>query len=318
MNKLKLIQIHMLGGLLVSIVTLLPVIANAQDSATGTMTANLTNIMPAQDVYCDTDDAYSPIATAIANVSSANNNLHLCPRVPVSGNLSSIPRTVVDWVLVELRAVPNGGTAGSTAAGEAAGSTVVARKPAFLLTNGRIVDAAAYVTLFETFQGTLSGTERENREAEEQHPNPCTGVIANANCPDVEFDQGNVAREIENKDLYLVIRHRNHLDIISRQHLTESTVQGEGGVYAYDFSTGATQALGATALKVKENTPVMPGGDANSDNSVGFGEYNSAVVANDRSRAYLASDLNMDQSTGFSDFNNLLRPNQRRRTQVPN
>ncbi|MCB2219858.1 MAG: hypothetical protein KQI35_05625 [Bacteroidetes bacterium] len=41
------------------------------------------------------------------------------------------------------------------------------------------------------------------------------------------------------QNLYVVIFHRNHLGVISSMGLSES-----GGIYSYDFTTGASQALG--------------------------------------------------------------------------
>ena len=283
MNKLKLIPLLYL--LLILIIGAVLNVASAQTAVS--MGTSIQSVVPTQDVYCDGN-----YPRLVVNATTP------CPRVPASGNLSAIPAGVVDWVLLELRAVD--GT--STEASEADGDTIVARKPAFLLSNGRVVDAELYAAL----------------ETANQDPTACTALTAHANCPDVEFNEGDIATVIEGTELYLVIRHRNHLDIISSTRLVEDS--GTAGVYAYDFSTSINQALspGAGGLKTKVgpesgvSVPVMYGGDANGDNSVGFADYNAGIVPVENLEGYYTGDFNMDLSPGFSDFNGVLILNEGR------
>ena len=279
MNKLKLIPLLYL--LLILIIGAVLSVASAQPAVS--MRTSIQSVVPTQDVYCD------------GNYPNLNVSTYACPRVPASGNLSAIPAGVVDWILLELRAV----TGSSTAAADAVVTTIVARKPAFLLSNGRVVDAELYAAL----------------DTANQDPTACTGLAANDNCPDVEFNEGDIATAIEGTELYLVIRHRNHLDVISSANLTE-----DSGVYAYDFSTSINQALapGAGGLKTKAgpvsgvSVPVMYGGDANGDNSVGFADYNTGIVPVENEEGYYTGDFNMDLSPAFSDFNGVLIINEGR------
>lgn len=269
-------------------------IVHAQTN-TDPMNTNINSIIPTQDVYCD--GSYSTIATG---VSSENDNLHLCPRVPASGDLASVPSSVVDWMLVELRAVAHGGTAGTTQAQNALPDTLVARKPAFLLSNGRIVDAELYAAL------------------DDQDITPCTSLTAHANCPDVEFNQGDVATALDNKDLYIIIRHRNHVDIISRTHIDEES----SGVYIYDFNT-ATAALGDGSLKPKISTAdgntyqVMKGGDATGDGLVTGVDYAGAVANELGTSSYSASDTSFDTLILGTDYAGVIAPNIGSGTFVP-
>ncbi|HPE57803.1 MAG TPA: hypothetical protein P5514_06620 [Bacteroidales bacterium] len=59
----------------------------------------------------------------------------------------------------------------------------------------------------------------------------------------VDLDGSSLLRfdPIQSENLYVVIFHRNHLGVISASGLTES-----GGIYSYDFSSGAAQAYGGT------------------------------------------------------------------------
>ena len=292
MNILKLIRPLILSVFMISTIM---GIAKAQ---TASMSTAINTFVPGQDSYCD--GTYALVDTS--QISSDSDNLHLCPRIPDGDGLESIPSAVVDWVLVELRAVANNETPGSTNVDAALGNTVIARKPAFLLSNGRVVDAELYV------------------EATDKDPAPCTGLTLHNNCPDVVFEQGDVATEVDTKDLYIVIRHRNHLDIISNEDVVE--VAGESGVYAYDFSDAETKARGGSAALVSgSNAFSMYGGDADANGNVNLVDYNS--VQRDDIRAsqqgYLYADTNMDTNAGLPDYNDLVRDNARasRATQVP-
>ena len=285
MNKLKLIPLLYL--LLILIIGAVLSVASAQTAPS--MRTAIQNVVPTQDVYCDGNYPLLDISN------------YACPRVPASGNLSAIPAGVVDWVLLELRAV----TGSSTAAADAAVTTIVARKPAFLLSNGRVVDAELYAAL----------------ETANQDPTACTALTANDNCPDVEFNEGDIATVIEGTELYLVIRHRNHLDVISSTRLMEDS--GTAGVYAYDFTSAATSALGGASALVEISTGAyaMYGGDADGNGNVNLSDYNNVLRDDIRGSqsGYLASDTDMNINANLSDYNNIVRDNTRasRGTQVP-
>ena len=276
MERLKLIRsLCLLSALVIGV---LPSIVNAQ--AMRNLILGLSDF-PTTDKYCD--GTYPRASFTLPTDHAAN--MHLCSPITVS----SVPANVADWILVELRTIANGGTDGSTSAINA--STVIARKPAFLLRNGRIVDAEAYSSGVSDGSLSLCTT---------------TAMDENSNCPDVVFDQGNVASSIDNADLYLVIRHRNHLDIISSTRITESS-----GAYPYDFSENINKARGPGrgGLKTKEGpfskvtVPVMYGGDANGDNTVGIPDFNSGIAAFPDAEGYLNGDINMDKTVGIPDFN---------------
>ena len=276
MNKLKLIPLLYL--LLIFIIGAVLSVASAQ-----TMRTAIQSVVPPQDVYCDGNYPNLDVTPS-------------CPRVSVS----AIPAGVVDWVLLELRAVD--GT--STEASEAVGGTLVARKPAFLLSNGRVVDAEKYVD------------ETSNKD-----PTACTGLTERVNCPDVEFNEGAIMDRLANKELYLVIRHRNHLDVISSTRLVEDS--DTAGLYAHDFTSAATSALGGASALVEISTGAyaMYGGDADGNGNVNLSDYNNVLRDDIRAsqRGYLASDTDMNINANLSDYNNIVRDNTRasRGTQVP-
>jgi hypothetical protein len=91
------------------------------------------------------------------------------------------------------------------------------------------------------------------------------------------------------KNLYVVIFHRNHLGIISANPLIES-----GGTYNYDFTTGASQALGG-ANGHKEIEPGIWGMVAGDGNGNG-------LIQNTDETAVWKSDLGQSGYKG-GDFN---------------
>ena len=292
MQKLKFIRSFCL--LLALVVGAMPSIVGAQMR---TVISSLSGF-PLQDNYCDGN--YRLVDTS--GISADNSNTHLCPEVSVESVPSitvdgSTVRFIVDWILVELRAVSHGGTPGSTNVDDANAASLIARKPAFLLSNGRIVEASTY-----------TGAD----------PSACTALTMSDNCPDVEFSEGDVATAAADNDLYVVVRHRNHLDIISANRITES--DDEAGVYAYDFSSAATQARnGRLALKLDETNSVyvMPGGDAVADGTISLDDFNTRILPDDGQSGYIDSDTTFDDLVSLEDYNLLALPNDARTIQIP-
>ena len=210
-------------------------VAGAQTGPGHPMTVFLSSLtdFPVSDPYCTTP----PSRFLGADPQSTE----LCTSV----ELPSIPVGVVDWILVELRE-----TSGSSVE-SAGGDTVIARKPGLLLSSGRVVDATDYRNLDSAGRNsclTESGT---------------LSLEANDNCPDLLFEGIAVT-----DNLYVVVRHRNHLDAISSVAVTENT----SGRYVYDFSSSVGQARngdlgaqksfrGAPSRQRIVGVAMMPAGD---------------------------------------------------------
>ncbi len=237
--------------------------------------------VPLQDPYCDgnyTINSESPIS---------------CRSIEVV----AVPEGVVDWVLLELR---------STSAGDeaSAATTVVARKPAFLLSNGRVVDAARY--------------------AEQIIQDPtllCAAVgleTTEANCPDVEFVQ---LEEADDEDIYLVVRHRNHLDVISATNITGTAdANRNADIYSHDFSAAgsALAADGASALKGKDNDiHVLYGGDVDRNGVINITDYTVGAAGSIGISAYHAGDTNFSSIVTPADYSDIIANNLTQSSQVP-
>ncbi len=260
--------------------------------------------LPLDDPYCTTPT--SPYLGENPQLTNLCDDIQLS-LIPTATSVTDNGRTrrvgVVDWVLVELRE-----TSGNADA--AVGSTVIARKPGLLLSNGRVVDAVLYEGLAtEARNSCLTGNVGLSSEAD-------------STCPDLAFEGITV-----NDSLYVVVRHRNHLDIISAVPVT-----GTDNLYVYDFSRNAgavrngvqKESLGQPAIRREVGFAMMISGDVDASNSVlpdtdilrirtTFG------LAFDREGDYVNHDVNLDgrfeQPDDFEDF---LRSNLGVYSPVPN
>ena len=236
-----------------------------------TMDRMVTDIeVPLQDPYCD-----------------------VTPMPCQSIEVAAVPADVVDWVLLELR---------STDAGDAANAAtdVVARKPAFLLSNGRVVDAARYAEQMVQ-ASTLLCTAAE--------------LEAQATCPDVEFME---LEEADGEDIYLVARHRNHLDVISATNIEGvADTNRNADIYSHDFSAGDS-AFGTSALKEKDsNIHVLYGGDVNQDGEISIIDYTDGAASSIGISAYHAGDTNFSSIVTPADYSDIIANNLTQSSQVP-
>ena len=115
---------------------------------------------------------------------------------------------VVDWVLVEVR------TADTETATSFTAETVIAQLPALLLSNGTVVDGKKYFNL-------PTDDERAICASVTSHERSTNALVV---LPGQAFSDG--------KSVRLVIRHRNHLDIMSA-----GVVQRDGDVSKADFTS---------------------------------------------------------------------------------
>ncbi|MBN1340150.1 MAG: hypothetical protein JXA03_12550 [Bacteroidales bacterium] len=114
--------------------------------------------------------------------------------------------------------------------------------------------------------------------------------------------------------IFAVIRHRNHIAVMSAIPLTET-----GGVYAYDFTSGVSQAYGASQGH-KELAPGiwgMTGADGNADSQVNNGDKNDVWAPQAGLSGYGSGDFNLDAQVNNSDKNDVWVPNTGLGGQVP-
>ncbi len=112
------------------------------------------------------------------------------------------------------------------------------------------------------------------------------------------------------ENLFVVVHHRNHLEMMSSTALTPNA-----GVYSYDFTTGVSQAYG-NSQKLISGKAVMLGGDANADGQINNGD---AALWRDEAgtSGYLKTDATLDGQTDNKDKNDIWLLNKGQSSSVP-
>jgi len=113
---------------------------------------------------------------------------------------------------------------------------------------------------------------------------------------------------------YMVIRHRNHLAIMSA---TPDSVDSNPLATAYDFSTGQAKAWGTNAMKAVGTKFALFGADGNADGSIDAVDRNLVWRVQNGSLGYLTGDFNLDGSVDAVDQNLFWRVNNGLLGQVP-
>jgi hypothetical protein len=113
--------------------------------------------------------------------------------------------------------------------------------------------------------------------------------------------------------MFPVVYHRNHLAVMSANSIILS-----GGIYPYDFSSGAGQVFGNTAgtLEMVPGIWGMIAGDGNTDGTVDNTDRNiwNSEAGNN---GYLQSDFNLNGQTDNPDKNDFWHINLGRSSQIP-
>ncbi|MEZ5196877.1 MAG: right-handed parallel beta-helix repeat-containing protein [Bacteroidales bacterium] len=114
---------------------------------------------------------------------------------------------------------------------------------------------------------------------------------------------GASALEVESavtQSLFVVIKHRNHLDIMSNFALVESA-----GVYSYDFTDDAEKTYGSNCVDMTDGDYGMIGGDANADGTINEQDDIQEWYPNVGKSGYYKGDANMDGQVNNPDKNNV-------------
>lgn len=99
--------------------------------------------------------------------------------------------------------------------------------------------------------------------------------------------------------LFIIVRHRNHMDVMSSMHMTLS-----GTTYSYDFTDAASKALnGSNGHKSLGATVYgMMSGDANGDGNIGGGDFTVWAAQSGLNNLYLNADFTLSGNVGGGDF----------------
>jgi hypothetical protein len=133
----------------------------------------------------------------------------------------------------------------------------------------------------------------------------------------VKQTDGNSFPEIDytlTEQLFVIIRHRNHLDVLSANPLNKV-----GDNYVYDFSSGPNQVYGELD-GCKELAPGIFGmvsGDASADGTINDFDKTEKWEMETGLPGYLPSDLNMDGESNNLDKNEFWLDNFGANSQMP-
>ena len=99
-------------------------------------------------------------------------------------------------------------------------------------------------------------------------------------------------------EYYIVVRHRNHLAVMSADPITLPNVT------TYDFSIALTQAAGTNQMKVMDDSLyALYAGDFNSDGVITVGDFNLFASEAGSINQYLDGDGNLDRAVSIADLN---------------
>lgn len=115
-------------------------------------------------------------------------------------------------------------------------------------------------------------------------------------------------------NLFVVIRHRNHLGVLSNFPLTFN-----GSTYSYDFSAGELQVYGGALGHKQIATGIwgLAGGDGDALGQINNGDKNEVWSPQAGTSGYKAGDFSMDSQVNNLDKNDIWVPNSGKGTQVP-
>jgi hypothetical protein len=113
-------------------------------------------------------------------------------------------------------------------------------------------------------------------------------------------------------NLYLIIRHRNHLDVMSSSEMIEDM-----GVYSYNFTSGSTQAYGINAqTEIAAGLWGMKTGDGYGDGMINL--FDKTLWNSDGAKSgYYNSDYNMKGRVNNQDKNDIWYPRLGAQSQIP-
>ncbi len=131
---------------------------------------------------------------------------------------------------------------------------------------------------------------------------------------DTDFRDGVSFSGIANGNYYVVIRHRNHLAIMSA-----NTIALSGNSALYDFTTAQSQAYGSDPMiEVATGKFALITGDASANGQIQNDDKNDIWTPQLGTAGYRSADFNLNGQVQNDDKNDFWQGNLGKGTQVPN
>jgi len=115
------------------------------------------------------------------------------------------------------------------------------------------------------------------------------------------------------QSLFVIVRHRNHLGIMSALPLTASPEH----IHTYDFPDGDYTAYGSGQKNLGNDVYGMIGGDANTDGIVNNSDAIQAWMPQTGTAGYLSADINLNGQVNNPDKNDWWYNNINQASQIP-
>lgn len=117
-------------------------------------------------------------------------------------------------------------------------------------------------------------------------------IKASDGSSDITFEGATV-----NNGAYVVIRHRNHMAIMSASAITQTN-----GVYTYNFTDAQTKAYNNALKEVETGVWAMYAGDFNPNNDINAADQSVWNTQNGTIGQYLAGDATMNADVNAADY----------------
>ena len=129
-------------------------------------------------------------------------------------------------------------------------------------------------------------------------------LLKNGNVVNINGDLPSFQNLNASESYRLLVRHRNHLDVISANAISVAN-----NVLDYDFSSNASQALLSQQTAVSATAYALFAGDFDGNGVMNFEDFNKYSQDSAAVNMYIASDVNLDSHVTISDFNYYLPNN---------
>ncbi len=139
-------------------------------------------------------------------------------------------------------------------------------------------------------------------------------ILKNGTVTDVSGSNDLIFNFYYTDSLYVVVKHRNHLGVMSAFGLKQSM-----GTFSYDLTTSAAQIHGGTnaATELAFGVWGMIAGDADASNLIDNDDKDLNWMSEAGISGYLSGDLNLDKQVNNQDKNDYWLPNEGKGSMVP-
>ena len=129
-------------------------------------------------------------------------------------------------------------------------------------------------------------------------------LLDNGHIVDADLTEGITLNIVAGTAYYIVVRHRNHLDVMSANTVTLPNANFD----YYDFTASMTQAMGNNQMATMANgTYAMAAGDFSGNGLITTVDFNTYTFQASAVNGYYTNDCDFDSHVTIADFNAFLK-----------